>query len=160
MIIGIVAIDRNFAIGRGGKLPWYFSADLRHFKQTTQGHVVVMGWKTWQSIGKPLPDRINIVLSRAENLKLPPGVIRFANPDDVVRFAKNAEKDVFVIGGARTYSALSDAIEKWIVTEIPLSVPDTDTFLPRDFLNDFEVEAEREIGDRLWVKYLRRKPNL
>lgn len=160
MIIGIVAIDRNFAIGRGGKLPWHFSADLRHFKETTTGNVVVMGSKTWQSLGKPLPGRINIVLSRDQSLKLPPEVYRLSSPEEVVQFAENSKKDVFIIGGANTYSALADAIEKWIVTEIPLSIEDADTFMERDFLKDFEVEGEGDLGEGLRVKYLRRKPNL
>lgn len=160
MIIGIVAIDRNFAIGRGGKLPWHFSADLRYFKATTSGNVVVMGSKTWQSLGKPLPGRTNIVLSRAEGLKLPPEVYRLSSPAEVVQFSEKSEKDVFIIGGAGTYSALADAIEKWIVTEIPLSIEDADTFMPRDFLKDFELEAVDDLGEGLRVKYLRRRRNL
>lgn len=160
MIIGIVAIDRNFAIGRGGKLPWHFSADLRHFKAATSGNVVVMGSKTWQSLGKPLPGRTNIVLSRAEGLKLPPEVCRLSSPAEVVQFSEKSEKDVFIIGGAGTYSALADAIEKWIVTEIPLSIEDADTFMPKDFLKDFELEAVDDLGEGLRVKYLRRRRNL
>src|SRR5262252_7598733 len=57
-IIGIVAVDRNFAIGKGGSLPWHYSADLKFFKQTTLGNAVVMGRRTWQSLKKPLPDRL------------------------------------------------------------------------------------------------------
>ena len=68
MITAIVAIARNFAIGRDGKLPWHYSADLKFFKRTTSGHTVVMGFNTWKSIGKPLPNRLNIVLSRTRTI--------------------------------------------------------------------------------------------
>lgn len=157
MIIGIVAIAKNLAIGRNGKLPWHFTEDLRHFKQTTSGNAVVMGSATWRSIGKPLPGRLNIILSRSLRIPEISGAMVFARPEDVIDFARKYEKDVYVIGGARTYTALSDAIEKWIVTEIPLEIDDADTFMPGNFLDDFEIEAEREIGSGLHVKYLRRK---
>ncbi len=64
MIIGIVAVAKNFAIGKDGKLPWHYSADLKFFKETTLNHAIVMGFNTWNSIGKPLPKRLNIVLSQ------------------------------------------------------------------------------------------------
>ena len=64
MIIGIAAVDRKGAIGKGGKLPWHYSADMKFFRETTTGHAVVMGRKTWFTIGKPLKNRLNIVLSR------------------------------------------------------------------------------------------------
>jgi len=74
-IIGIIAIAQNYAIGRGGTLPWHYSADLKFFKQTTTGSAIVMGFNTWRSIGKPLPNRLNIVLSRSENIEPQPNVI-------------------------------------------------------------------------------------
>lgn len=64
MIIGIVAIAENYAIGKDGKLPWHYSSDLKYFKETTTGNLIVMGARTWNSIGKPLPNRLNVVLSR------------------------------------------------------------------------------------------------
>src|SRR5918993_1480493 len=65
-IIGIVAVDRAGAIGKGGSLPWRYSADLKHFKEQTSGHAVVMGRRTWASLKRPLPNRLNIVLSRGD----------------------------------------------------------------------------------------------
>ena len=69
MIIGIVAVARDMAIGRDGKLPWHYPSDLKFFKRTTVRNTVVMGSNTWRSIGKPLPDRLNIVLSRSANIE-------------------------------------------------------------------------------------------
>ena len=62
MIIGIAAVSKNNAIGKGGKLPWHYSADMKFFRETTTGHAVVMGQKTWLTLGKPLKNRLNIVL--------------------------------------------------------------------------------------------------
>ena len=69
MIIGIVAVDRNGAIGKGGKLPWHYSADMKFFKQTTMGNACVMGYNTWLTLKKPLPNRLNIVLSRKAEIR-------------------------------------------------------------------------------------------
>ncbi len=157
MIIGIVAIDKNFGIGRDGKLPWHFSADLKHFKETTKGNAVVMGANTWRSIGKPLPDRLNVVLSRSSDLELPAEVMKLASWDEIVKLAELLNKDIYIIGGARTYASLADVIDEWIVTEIPIEVKDADTFMPRDFLGRFELENTRDLGDGLTVRYLRRK---
>src|SRR5438045_4056667 len=77
-IIGIVAIAKNFAIGKGGKLPWHHSADLKFFKETTTGNAIVMGANTYRSIGKPLPDRLNIVLSRNSSIEPVPEVLRLS----------------------------------------------------------------------------------
>ena len=156
-IIGIVAIAKNFAIGRDGKLPWHHSADLKFFKKTTTGHAVVMGSNTWRSIGKPLPDRLNVVLTRSGNLDAPPEVMKLANTDEVVQLSQLIYKDVFVIGGAKTYQAFADLIDRWIVTEVPDDVPDADTFLPVDVFDGFEIDDTLDLGSGLTVKYLRRE---
>ena len=81
-IIGIVAVAENLAIGKGGKLPWHYPADLKHFKQTTTGNAIVMGSNTWRSIGKPLSNRLNIVLSRRAQL----------DSDDNLLFLRNVSE--------------------------------------------------------------------
>src|SRR5438045_9047737 len=109
-IIGIVAIANNYAIGRGGKLPWHYPADLKFFKETTTGNAVVMGANTWRSIGKPLPDRLNIVLSRSGNIGAPAEVMRLSSADEVVELSELLNKDVFIIGGAKTFEEFADVI--------------------------------------------------
>ena len=156
-IIGIVAISENCAIGRGGKLPWHFSADLKFFKQTTTGNAVVMGFNTWKSIGRPLPNRLNLVLSRTENIESQPHVISMRSRDEVIALSKYLNCDVFVIGGAKTFENFADLIEKWIVTEVPLDIEDADTFMPRNFLDGFELAETKDIGDELNVKILHRR---
>ena len=157
MIIGIIAISKNFAIGRGGKLPWHYSADLKFFKRTTLGNAVVMGSTTWRSIGKPLPERENIVLSRSNDLELPNGVRLMSSVEDILDLDERDGRDVFVIGGASVYRAFADIIDRWIVTEIPETIADADTFMPRSFLDDFEGEDVIDLDDDLCVKILHRR---
>lgn len=157
MIIGIVAISKNYAIGKGGKLPWHYPADLKFFKETTTGNAIVMGANTWRSIGKPLPNRLNIVLSRSGKIDTPPDVMELSTREEVVALSELLNKDVFIIGGAKTYTEFADEIKKWIVTEVPLTVPDADTFMPPDFLDGFNLAETRDLGGNLHVKILHRK---
>ncbi len=156
-IIGIIAVSRDLAIGRDGRLPWHYSADLRFFKETTTGNAVVMGANTWRSIGKPLPGRLNIVLSRSGKIETPGEVMRLNSVDEVAELARYLNRDVFIIGGAKTYAEFADVIEKWIVTEIPVEVPDADTFMPEGFLDEFEISSLHELGDDLAVKIFQRR---
>jgi dihydrofolate reductase len=151
-VIGIVAIAKNFAVGRGGKLPWHYSADLKFFKQRTLNHAVIMGFNTWKSIMKPLPKRLNIILSRSASVENQPDVLLFRSTEEVLALSKFLKCDLFIIGGAQTYKNFSDAIDKWIVTEIPLEVEDADTFMPKDFLSGFEIEKTKELEGGLRVK--------
>ena len=157
MIIGIVAIAKNNAIGRGGKLPWHYSADLRFFKQTTTGNAVVMGSTTWRSIGRPLPDRLNIVLSRSGLIDIIPEVMRLGSKSEVLNLSRYLNRDVFIIGGAKTYAEFADVIERWVVTDVPVSIDDADTFMPSDFLDGFEQYDVRDLDDGLRVRFLRRR---
>jgi dihydrofolate reductase len=157
MIIGIVAISRNFAIGKNGKLPWHYSADLKFFKETTTGNAVVMGSNTWRSIGKPLPNRLNIVLSRSGNFVVPGSVMKLSSKDEVVELAKYLNRDVFIIGGSKTYEEFADVINEWLVTTIPETIEDADTFIPRDFLTRFSETGSHPLGDGLTVRKYARK---
>lgn len=152
VIIGIVAIAKNFAIGKDGKLPWHYPADLKFFKQTTSGNAVVMGVNTWKSIGKPLPNRLNIVLSRTANIENQPGVLLLRSAEEVSALAKYLNGDLFIIGGAKTYETFGDAIEKWIVTEVPDEAENADTFMAKDFLNGFRLKDKIPLENDLQVK--------
>jgi len=157
MIVGIVAIAKNFAIGKDGKLPWHYSADLKFFKQTTSENAVVMGFNTWTSIGKPLPKRLNVVLSRSQTLENQPEVLLLRSVEEVLALSKYLNCDLFIIGGAETYKNFADRIEKWIVTEVPASVEDADTFMPPDFLNEFELRETNDLENDLKVKIFVKK---
>lgn len=156
-IIGIVAIAKNYAIGKNGKLPWHYSADLKFFKKTTLNNAIVMGFNTWKSIGKPLPKRLSIVLSRSREIENQPNAILMRGKDEVLALSKYLSSDVFVIGGAETYKTFAEVIDKWIVTEIPETVKDADAFMQKDFLDGFELDETIELEDNLKVKVFQRK---
>jgi len=152
MIIGIVAIAKNYAIGKDGKLPWHYSADLKFFKETTNGNAIVMGSNTWRSIGKPLPNRLSVILSRTNDIETQPNVVVVRGKAEVIALANFLKGDLFVIGGAMTFNNLADAIEKWFVTEVPDIVEEADTFMPKDFLDRFQLSETRELEGHLTVK--------
>lgn len=156
MIIGIIAIAKNYAIGKDGKLPWHYPADLKFFKEATSGNAVVMGRKTYESIGKPLPKRLNIVLSSL--LENQTSVFVLHSKEEILNLADYLKGDVFIIGGAKTYTEFADVIEKWIVTEIPETIENADAFMSNDFLNGFALTEIKELGDDLKVKFYAKKP--
>lgn len=155
-IIGIVAVDRNLAIGKDGKLPWHYSADMKFFKATTIGNIVVMGRRTWLTLKGPLKDRTNIVLTRETNFPTPGSVIVMRDIDSVLDFARKQDGHLFVIGGAKVYESFLPHIERWIVTEVPLSVEGADTFMPKNFLDGFEFYELRQLEEGLRVKFYER----
>jgi dihydrofolate reductase len=157
MIIGIVAVDQNLAIGKGGRLPWHYSADMKFFKQTTIGNAVVMGRRTWLTLKGPLKDRQNIMLSLDQDLPAQDSLIVLRVVDAVISLFGDQGIHLFVIGGARVYESFLPHIERWIVTEIPLAVEAPDTFMPADFLDGFEMYELRQLDERLRVKFYERK---
>ena len=157
-IIGIVAIDRNLAIGKGGKLPWHYSADMKFFKETTIGNAVVMGRRTWETLKGPLKDRQNIVLTRRD-IEKADGITVVHDVQNLLNFANETDKHLFVIGGAKVYEAFIPHVDRWLVTEIPLTVEGADTFMPANFLDGFELYEVRQLDEELRVKFYERAPN-
>jgi dihydrofolate reductase len=150
-IIAIVAVAKNLAIGRGGKLPWHYPADLKFFRQTTTGNAIVMGHTTYESIGRALPNRVNIVLSRTKNVDNA-DVKVMRSVDEVLEFARTFDGDVFIIGGAKTYENFAAVIDKWLVTEVPETVEDADTFIDEGLWSGFALIEKTELDDGLQVK--------
>lgn len=129
----ILARARNGVIGRGGSLPWHLPEDLAHFKRTTLGHPVIMGRKTWDSIGRPLPGRRNIVVSRDPGWQ-GDGALAARSLDEAVALAAaDAAGPVFVIGGAQLYrQALQGRVDAIHVTEIDADFAGDTLFPPLD----------------------------
>ena len=155
-IIGIVAIDRNLAIGKDGKLPWHYSADMKFFKETTIGNTVVMGRRTWLTLKGPLKDRTNVVLSRDPEMTSNDSIIVMRSVDSVIELSQKQDAHLFVIGGAKVYQAFLPFVERWVVTEVPLSVEGADTFMPANFLEGFEMQELRQLDENLRVKFYER----
>lgn len=156
MIIGIAAVDRKGAIGKGGKLPWHYSSDMKFFRETTTGHAVVMGRKTWLTIGKPLKNRLNIVLSRDSSIEPHESLLVLTDIDSVISFNESLTTDLFVIGGAQIYTAFLPYIEKWIITEVPLKVSGADAFMPEGYLDGFKSVESKPLDEGLIVRYYER----
>jgi|ERR1043166_172553 dihydrofolate reductase len=155
-IIGIVAVDRNGAIGKGGGLPWHYSADLKFFKAQTTGHACLMGYKTWLTLKRPLPGRLNIVLTRRADTEPRASVVWLRDVESALSLAEYLRCDLYVIGGAQVFAALLERIERWVVTEVPLSVEGADTFMPDGFLEGFRACDTRRLEDDLKVTFYAR----
>ncbi|MCK5589199.1 MAG: dihydrofolate reductase [Candidatus Pacebacteria bacterium] len=139
----IVACDNNFIIGNGSKIPWHLPADFAYFKKTTLNYPVIMGQITFESIlnslGKPLPKRENIVLTKDKNYKYD-GVKIVYNLESAIEVAKkNNSKEVFVIGGASVYKLALEqgVIDRIYLTKINAEV-DGDIYFPKEFLKNFK----------------------
>ncbi len=154
--IGIVAVDRNNAIGRGGVLPWHYSADLKFFKAQTTGNVCVMGRRTWESLKRPLPNRLNVVLSRGLGVESQAGVVALRDAESVLSLAPYLARDVYVIGGAEVFREFAPLMDEWIVTRVPVAVEGADTFMPADFLDGFAPRETRDLGEGLRVTFYSR----
>lgn len=129
----IVAVDKKSGIGKENRLLWHLPADLKYFKTVTSGHTVIMGRKTFESIGKALPNRRNIVLSRSADFAAPGCEIN----DDLFTAIRSCsdEEEIFVIGGAEIYRQALQVADKLYITRVSTEM-DADTFFP-----DFSLSA-------------------
>ena len=139
----IVAIADNNAIGKDNALLWHISEDLKFFKRTTTGCPVIMGRKTFESIGRPLPKRTNIVVSRG--FDAPEGIIVVGSLSEAYTVADGSYERCFVIGGGQIYAqALADA-DRLVVTHVHTVIEDADTFFPQIDPSVWEVEERSEM---------------
>ena len=122
----IAAMGKNRAIGLAGRMPWHLPAELQHFKQATMGKAIVMGRKTWQAIGRPLPGRQNIVVTRNPDFQAE-GVDLASSLEDAVRISES--NDVMVIGGGQLYALGLPLAQRMILTLIDIE-PEADTWFP------------------------------
>lgn len=139
----IVAVAKNNVIGANNKLLWHISDDLKRFKKITTGHHILMGQKTFESIGRVLPDRTNIILSLDDKYQIP-GAFVFNNIDEAIEFAQNrGEDELFVIGGGTIYKQLLDKADKIYLTKV-LNEYDGDVKFPVLNLDNWtEVSNEK-----------------
>ncbi len=130
IISAIAAMDENYVIGYKNQLPWHLPADLHHFKTITSGHPILMGRKTFESIGRPLPNRVNIVMTR-DTSYLAQGCIMVTSIQQALAVAKEGnQKEIFIIGGSEIYSQLLPHIQKIYLTVIHDQF-EGDSFFPK-----------------------------
>lgn len=143
MLSIIAAMSENRVIGRGGRLPWHLPADLAHFKSLTMGHAMIMGRKTYDSIGRPLPGRTSIVLSRSRAIEAP-GVITARSLNDAIAAAAGGA-EVFVIGGSEVFAAALPMADRLHLTIVHTTIPDGDVFFPSFDDRRWSLDSERYV---------------
>ncbi|QLC72853.1 dihydrofolate reductase [Pseudomonas sp. LPB0260] len=143
----IAALADNRVIGRDNQLPWHLPADLKHFKALTLGKPIIMGRKTWDSLGRPLPGRLNLVVSRQPGLQLE-GAEVFACLDGALQRAEawareTGAEELMLIGGAQLYAQGLERADRLYLTRVRLS-PEGDAFFPEFSERDWQLDSSSE----------------
>lgn len=135
----IAAVGKNLELGKNNDLIWHFKEDMKFFKETTMGHPVIMGRKTFESLPKALPGRKNIVISTNPEYKAD-GAEVVASVEEAIKLAEVEDTDTFVIGGGRIYTEFLPYADNLYLTEINADCPDADTYFPEFNKSDYIKE--------------------
>lgn len=133
----IAAIGKNNELGNNNNLLWHLPDDLKHFKTLTAGFPVIMGRKTYESIGRPLPNRTNIVVSKKENW-FEEGILIVGTIKEAIKFAKKINENIFIMGGGEIYKQTIDFADRLEITAVDAEIQ-ADTFFPK-------------IDEKIWIK--------
>jgi dihydrofolate reductase len=142
IISAIVAMGENRVIGKNNQLPWRLPADLKRFKSLTTGHPILMGRKTYESIGKPLPNRTNIIISRNAGFEAPGCIVVSTFDDALLAAGRGESKEIFIIGGAEIYKQLLPRTERLYLTIVHHSFEGDAYFTEFDKSDWREVKRE------------------
>jgi len=157
MITIIAAVANNGVIGKDNDLPWHISEDLKRFKRLTLNNTVLMGRKTFESIldrlGKPLPKRTNIIITRQADYQVPEGCFVYSNIDEAL--AKHAQENIFIIGGASIYKQTIDLVDRLETTHVDQDYLG-DTFFPKIDSEKWTQIAEEKFNTHRFVTYERK----
>lgn len=141
MVSLILALSENRVIGKDNKLPWHLPDDFAYFKRTTLGHPIIMGRKSFESLGKPLPKRTNILVTR-QNDYCPEGCVVAHSVEEAIKVAKAEDEEIYVIGGAEIVKKAFPVVEVLLLTEVHAEV-EGDTYFPEYDKSEWE-EKSRE----------------
>ncbi|MFA6251078.1 MAG: dihydrofolate reductase [Candidatus Paceibacterota bacterium] len=151
MILSIIsAIGKNNEIGKANTLLWNLPADMKHFKETTSGHTIIMGQKTFESIGRALPNRRNIVLTKDEDFRRDGIEIVYSIDELMELLEKTTSQDdeCFIIGGGQIYKLFIDRADKLYITHVDEEFPSADTFFPEIDMNKWKkIQEESHNAD-------------
>ena len=155
-IVAIAAMDINRVIGRKNQIPWYYPADMKHFIRTTKGYPVIAGRKTYETFKvRPLPGRLNLVLTRKLDYTSDEGVIVCRTLDQAVTTAReNSAKKLFILGGAEIYQLSLPITDEMILTHLPIEV-EGDAYFPAWDESEWEVIEEMQEEDLVFATYRR-----
>ncbi len=155
----IVAYARDkegrFVIGKDNSIPWHLPHDLIRFREHTKGRAVVMGRKTFESIGKPLPKRDNIIITHQENYEVP-GAQVFNDLKDALDWAAPKHSEVFIIGGQELYTQTVDKVDRMYITHVHEKDIEGDTFFPKWNRDLFKVIQKEKRNDKTEFEILQR----
>lgn len=141
----IVCVAEDNVIGNQGKMPWHLSADLKAFKAKTMGHIILMGRKTFESLGRPLPGRLNIIISRNPLFSVPEGTRCFKSIEEALEYCQTLKSqypdEIFVIGGAEIYRQTLPRTERIYLTQIHKKYRG-DAYYPKIDLGQFKLSSQ------------------
>jgi len=129
MISLIAAIGKNYELGKKNALLWNMPTDMKYFRDTTRGHTIIMGKKTFESMGKPLPNRRNIIFTRDPDFKAE-GAEVSNSLEETIKSFKDSGDEIFVIGGGEIYKQTIEKADRLYITHVNASFPDADAFFP------------------------------
>jgi len=147
----MVAHSRNMAIGKANTLLWRLPEDLKRFKKLTTGHPIIMGRKTYQSIGRPLPERTNVVITRDINLEIPGCIVVHSTGEAIEKAKEFDREEIFIIGGGEIYKEALPMTDRLYITVLDKDV-DADTFFP-EYSKIFTKKISEEPGEFKGQKY-------
>lgn len=153
----IVAIGKNSEIGKGNKLLWHIPEDLKNFKEITTGKTVIMGRKTFESIGRPLPNRKNIVLSKNGDKESfeQKGIELYQNLENLIADYKNSEEEIFIIGGEQIYREFMQKglVRRLYISYIEFSDSEADAYFPEIDYNSWKIIKEKSYDNWKFCMY-------
>ena len=153
MIISLMAaMSQNRVIGRDQKLPWHLPQDLKRFNAMTKGHVVGMGRKTFESIGKVLPQRTNIIITRQKNYKVEGGIVVDSLEKALAPY-RDTDEEIFILGGGEIFSQTINQADRIYLTEIKKDF-DGDSFFPQIDPSQFQIVKKEDHSDPMPFSYL------
>lgn len=153
----IVAVGKNREIGKGNKLLWHIPEDLKNFKEITTGKTVIMGRKTFESIGRPLPNRKNIVLSKNGDKESfeQKGIELYQNLESLIEDYKNSEEEIFIIGGEQIYREFMQKglVRRLYISYIEFSDSEADAYFPKIDYDNWKIIKEKNYDDWKFCMY-------
>jgi dihydrofolate reductase len=154
-VVLVAAVAENGVIGDGGDIPWHVPGEQAEFKALTMGHTLVMGRTTYESIGRPLPGRTTVVLTRDPRWSAP-GVRVAGSLEEALEFAAGLPGDVMVVGGAQVYAAAMERADEQVISEVHLSPPGDVRYPAFDRAQWQEVRRQAgDAYDRVWLARVR-----
>jgi dihydrofolate reductase len=147
----IAAVAENLAIGKNNTLLWHIPEDLKRFRDITRGHAIVMGSRTFESLGRPLPQRTNVVIAKNESYQAPGCIVAHSLDDAITEAAKVEQNEIFIIGGGSIYTQFLPRADKLYITKVHREF-DADTFFPA-YEGQFKKITSQQEGEHEGLKY-------